>query len=756
MALTVKMGVDISGFTAGIKEGQQSLKALKAEMKASEAEFKATGNAEQKMASQTKTLTDQLNTQKNIAAQAQKALDAMAKGGVTEADAAYQKMYITLMNAKAGAAEAQAALNALGESTELAGTSADKAADSLASISKKMSLEQVISGIDSITGGLENAAKKAIDLGEKLFSVIMDSAAAADDIDTLATRLGLTPQQVQQMMHVADEFEAPVESIAKTWKKVRMNISSDSAEIVDGFKELGVVTHEMYGGKYGEIQGAARDYVDVFWEVGEALMNMTDASEQERLAQKLLGRSWDELSVLFSKGRKAYEDATNAVTTNSEEAIENAAALKDRVSALEQSWEFLKIEVIGAVAPALEKGAGALATLIDKVTEYLKTDAGQELLTNMGEAVGKLFDDLANVDPEKVVENFSTLFQGVVGSFEWLTTNWETVRDALGWIVGGWAALELTGGALKVYQLIQGVLGLGGVGASTSAAAAGAAAGASWGGAFASAVMAAAPWLAGLITLLSPSPTGNNDLTDKYGNLTGEGWSNFFLARDRASRGEVKDNVWYDLIMEAGEIVETAANLWTDTEGIQALARYAASGDKDKLASDLAALGYVLKQAEEIMESPTYIDETGHKRDENGINIGYQMPKGEGAIYKNRHTGGTLSKKLEGEALEDWLKTTTPMDVPVEPKPSITWNEDILKQVGGMEVPVILTVTGLEGFGGFDMSTWLGSKGFSTSGNSVSSNLYVESMYMNNGTDAEGLAAAMAAAQRRTQAGFGS
>ena len=36
------------------------------------------------------------------------------------------------------------------------------------------------------------------------------------------------------------------------------------------------------------------------------------------------------------------------------------------------------------------------------------------------------------------------------------------------------------------------------------------------------------------------------------------------------------------------------------------------------------------------------------------------------------------------------------------------------------------------------------------------SNLYVESMIMNNGTDAEGLAAAMAAAQRRTSSGFGS
>ena len=37
-----------------------------------------------------------------------------------------------------------------------------------------------------------------------------------------------------------------------------------------------------------------------------------------------------------------------------------------------------------------------------------------------------------------------------------------------------------------------------------------------------------------------------------------------------------------------------------------------------------------------------------------------------------------------------------------------------------------------------------------------SSNLYVESMYMNGGTDAAGLAAAMAAAQRRQMSGYGS
>ena len=41
------------------------------------------------------------------------------------------------------------------------------------------------------------------------------------------------------------------------------------------------------------------------------------------------------------------------------------------------------------------------------------------------------------------------------------------------------------------------------------------------------------------------------------------------------------------------------------------------------------------------------------------------------------------------------------------------------------------------------------------SNRSYSSNLYVEKMIMNNGTDAEGLAGAMAARQRRTMRGFG-
>ena len=74
MAINAKIGADLSAFNQNIKQGQTILRGLNAEMKATDAEFKATGNSEQYLANKTKTLNSQLQVQKGIADQAKKAL----------------------------------------------------------------------------------------------------------------------------------------------------------------------------------------------------------------------------------------------------------------------------------------------------------------------------------------------------------------------------------------------------------------------------------------------------------------------------------------------------------------------------------------------------------------------------------------------------------------------------------------------------------------------------------------------------------
>ena len=473
MAVNIKLGVDYAGFKQGMREAQASVNTLDAALKKNEAQFKATGDAEQYMSQKSEILRQKMQSQKAVVENAARALAEMNKKEIPQTSTEYQKLSQQLLNAEAAMLETQSALDNLSNSQQNAASSADQLVQSMNSIGKKVSLEQVIGGINTITSGLEHAARTAVQLGEKLFEVIMDAAAQADDISTMATRLGLTEEEVQQINYNAARFEVTAEQLGTTWKKVKNNMTSDSEEIVEGFKKIGVKTHQDHD-LFGILK-TSRDYKDVFWETGEALLKMTDAAEQERLATKLLGRSWDELKVLFGEGREAYEAALAAAPVASEEAVDNLASLNDRMAELESSWNTLKLEALGAIAPALEKGADAIANLLDKITEYLKTDEGQELLNNLGKAVENLFNDLSNIDPDKVVENFAKLFEGVVSSFQWLEENWENVKAALIGIAAGFGVLKIATFALNITKLVSGLNGLvgGGGGGGTGADAGG-------------------------------------------------------------------------------------------------------------------------------------------------------------------------------------------------------------------------------------------------------------------------------------------
>ena len=485
MSVNVKMGVDLGGFTAGIREGQNVLKGLNAEMKATEAEFKATGNAEQMLANKTKTLTSQLNVQKGIADAAQAALQKMAAAGVDPASAAYQKMYVQLMNAQAGMNEAQAALNALDGEQQAAAQSANELADGMASIGKKISLDQVITGIGKITSGLENAARKAAELSGKIWDTIMESAQWGDDIATQASMAQMSIEDYQRVVNVAATAgETSVSSLIKSWKKLKMNLSSDSKDVKQAFSDLNIQT--LIWGDAGESGPSliARDYMDVFWEIGDALMAMGDGADQERYAQTLLGRSWQELIPMFLKGREAYEEALKSQDTVTEKSVKDLGELNDQVIKVQQQFDALKNEVIGQIAPAFTAAAGVISDLLHNVNEYLKTDEGQEMLENLGTAVSGLFKDLSDIDPQEVVKGFTDVFNTVIDSVKWVVDHSGEVIGALEAIVTGWGLLKLTGGALEIVNLINGISGLnGGV-----AAAAGKAAGAAWGSGFASAV----------------------------------------------------------------------------------------------------------------------------------------------------------------------------------------------------------------------------------------------------------------------------
>ena len=724
MAVNVKLGVELGDFTSQIKTGQTVLKSLNAEMKAADAEFKATGNAEKQLADKTKTLNSQLQVQKGIADQAKQALKAMDDAGVKPTDASYQKLYATMMNATAGMNEAQAQLNALGRSAQGAAAGADQLTNSVNSIGKKISLEQVISGIDTIKSGLESAAKKAVQLGETIWNNVMDSARLSDDILTQAGILDMTPEQYQKYKGVFNTIgEVTISEWAATKRKIEKAMVDPSSDQMDVFRTLGLTG---MGGKGSntEILNIADNWEDVFWQVGSELQKRVESGEMSSAmadvyGEALFGKKYSSMKNLLKLGQEGFEAALNEQNIISDEALEKNAALNDAVIKLQDSFEALKAEVTSALAPALTDAAKALDGVLGKILEYLKTEKGKEMLAQLGDAISGLFGDLSKIDPEKVVAGFVEVFTKVTGGIQWLVDNAETAKGILAAIVGAWGAITIGESVLKIMNLVNGIKGLTG----SAAASAGAEAGASWGGAFASAVAAAAPWLIGLYTLLNPA-------------------------------GSAKDNI--DTLYQSGQLTEGGLEFWKNNLDVWEARQNAIAQRYGNFASLMGN-----DQALQIMLDPTIDDEAVFKRLEEelglqpkpiGINAELILPEDtaktlsdavgtvviNGVIHLTDENGNVTGVSSE------WLGTGETTNSKRTRTPTLPGHAN-----GLFSVP----------YDGYLARLHRGERvvpAREIQSRSYNSNLYVESMYMNNGTDAAGLASAMAAAQQRTMSGYGS
>lgn len=520
MGVSVDISANVAPFKAGMTQAAAASKTLESALKANEKQLKATGDKDTYLQQKTNLLNQQMLQQQAIAKNAESALKAMADGGVQKTSVAYQQLQAKMYDAYGAMNNIQAQLNDIETGSEGAATSADKLSDSVSSIGTKMSLDQVISGIDRITTGLENAAKKVVNFGQEMWNTMSDAAGWADDLATEASMYGITETELQQMRYAAELIDTPVETIIKSRNKLAQNMKYGSQDAMDVFALLGISVGTNTG-KGGEVS-QLRDWEDVFWETGEALMTMGDNAEAEAQSMKVFGKSWDEMKPLFrmseedfaqyGSARERYAQTMKEAPVVSDDDVNKLTELDDSLQKLDAQFNTMKETVFASLAPAFTTISDSLSGLMAQFNEYLQSDDGKAMMESLGESVKSLFEGLGNIDFGTAIQSVSNGINSVTGALQWIHDNQSLVIGAMEAIVGGWAALKITGGALQIVNLINGISGLSGGGA----AAAGAAAGESWGGA----VAKAAPWLVGIYTLINPAETGNDDLFDENGNLT--------------------------------------------------------------------------------------------------------------------------------------------------------------------------------------------------------------------------------------------
>lgn len=566
MARDIKTRFVLEGeqkFKSAMKDSANAIKVLNSEEKLAKAQFQQTGDAQKYAAQQAEILRQKIAEQKAAVTAAEEAIRQLSENGVAENSRQMQQWKIRLNDAQTALTRMETDLASLGSESSEAAAETENLGDSLESLDKKASLEAVLSSVNKLSDGLGTALTKVKDLATGLVSELSEAASWADDLATTAVVYGMDTQTLQRMQFAAQLVDTDVETIIKSRQKLEQAMKSARPAMGTEDFEKGTQSVNAYEQAFAQLgvqimrYGQYRDWEDVFWETGDALMHMTDGLDdvakanaeviRDTTAQQLFGKSWRELLPLFTAGREGYQAALDSAATVSEEDVGKLTALDDALQELKNQFDVLEKTVLASLAPTLTELSNALSGLLAQFNEYLQSEEGQKMLEGLGEAVSSLFQDITNADFSAALETVKDAMGKINGALDWIKTNRSAVVGAIEAIVGAWMALKVTSGMTTVLQLIAGLKGLGigggaaaagAAGAATAGAASGAAgaAGAAAGGggfwATLGAVAAkATPALAFLGTLFENviKPQGNDDILTaeeeaavKAGNVTPE------------------------------------------------------------------------------------------------------------------------------------------------------------------------------------------------------------------------------------------
>lgn len=763
----VKMGVTgIAQFKQAMNQANQSVKTLDAALKLNEKQLQATGDKETYMANKSKLLQQQIAAQNNVVKQGQAALNAMEKQGVDPASSAYQKMQQQVLNAQTALLGMNSDLNSVGQSAEETAQKTDKLTDSLNGINKKVSFDAVLNGIGKITDGMEAAAKKVASLARDVWDTMAMAASWADNENTLAAMYGIDVETLQRMQGASRTIDTTVETIIKSQQKLKNNMVYGSDDVNEAFKKLGISIGYVTG-KGNEVQ-VFRDATDVFWEAGEALKTYADEVERDAMAQKIFGSSWRELLPLFTAGREEYEKTLSEQNIVTEENVNRLNQLDDALQKLDQDYQATKNTILSELAPAFTVVAGGLSDLIGKVNEYLETDEGKEKLQALGDSVTALFEEITDVDFGSAIETAGGILGSITSALGWIKDNHVAVETAIKGIGTAFVlmkAAEVVGTLTQAANGLKGLLGGGSAAAAagsatTSSAAAGA------GTAAVTKVTTGSTLLdaLGIGALLKTAKEASEDLgTGLWGYWTGGGKKEIVgtLTPVRTGEPHRTRNITGTATEESmqGHVIErTVEDIYDDL--YQAINDYDPATNARDTTQFFDNVLYPL-----IQEAGKGSGVVGDSIDEIADLI---YDKWIQSLYDDEWegtTGGLLN--ILQEAIDEKAQ-----GLEVETTPVLTEDAaDVLQsQLSSLDlsvpvtaVPQIGTMSHANGlpfvpFDGYVAALHKGERVVPASQNknyNNTSNVYFDHVNVNNGIDADGLAARIAEHNRRTLAGFG-
>ena len=208
-------------------------------------------------------------------------------------------------------------------------------------------------------------------------ALAVKSGLAADELNTLSKVTGIGTDELQKYGYAANLVDVSVESIAKSNKKLTANAyaaANGSKAQAEAFESIGVSVTNA--------DGSLRDSEEIFQDVISSLGKMTNETERDAVAQKLMGKSAAELNPLIEDGGETYKMVADTMKKYDLDYVDQETL--DKANEFNDQLDTMKLIGSVALAQVGAQLAGYLAPALEKIVDL----------------VGRLASWLSQLDPE--------------------------------------------------------------------------------------------------------------------------------------------------------------------------------------------------------------------------------------------------------------------------------------------------------------------------------------------------------------------
>lgn len=561
----IKTSLKLEGeaqFKKGMTDAASAIKVLNSEQKLAAAQFEATGDAEQYAAEKTRILKEKIAEQQKAVKNAEDAVRQLKADGIDPNSKAMQTWRTKLNTAKTALTKMQTELNntekELGEQGDAfddATTDAGEYRDKLDEIGKNVDFTATIQAIDNVRERLGSIITGAGRAAKAMWNLELGGAKWADELKTAADVAGMDVETYQAWQYASELVDTSVDSIIGSYKRLNKNLDEPTDDILKSLNEISVYNLDP-------LTGQARQTMDVFWDVVDALGEIENTSRRDQIAMELFGKSYDDLLPLIKAGSQVYKDyiEEGRLSAVSAENVEALGELDDANNRLTASFTKTKETLLANFAEPFETVADAITDALNNFNDFIESTEGQEALSGLKGALSGLADEIRGVDWQDAMNKASAVIKKITDSLTWLLSHKTVVIAAIGGMAGAWAGLRVAGDVLSVMQLLKDI----NWGQISKVAASGAAntAGAGTAGAE---VVGAGKWISSALNMFSGPAAGIalGSLVAKLANdkATKANWSGFWEAKEKLP--ELLANTRQD---EGGqryqEMLEAFSNAW--------------------------------------------------------------------------------------------------------------------------------------------------------------------------------------------------